>query len=76
MQGCYKTVWFRRALTRFKFLENGREKVRAIGNQFRRLNVRLRRLQENKDRKKDGENDKHMFQKRNFVEQKRERFLS
>lgn len=57
MQGGYESVWIRRAFPRFKFLENGREKIRAIRNQFRRLIVRLKRLQENKDKKKDGGNE-------------------
>ena len=52
-------------------------KIRAIENQFRGLKVRLRRLQENKDKKKDGGNDKiHALKKKFCRAEEREKLLS
>lgn len=45
----------------FMFLEYRREKIRDIGNQFRRFNDSLIRVQEIKNRKKDERNDKTFF---------------
>lgn len=72
MQGGYESdLGMAGALFQFMFLEYRRDKIRDIGNQFRRLNVRLGRIQENQNRKKDGNNDKTYFSKKLELKKKR-----